>query len=83
MYGQVQGRRSCERIRGLAGQDCLATGIEMILRTSLWSLLWLVRPRTRGEARERLGAYRRILWRTLADRGFWAPRDPRRPGETS
>lgn len=60
----------------------LLTGIEMILRTSLWSLLWLVRPRTRGEARERLGAYRRILWRTLADRGFWAPRDPR-PGEAS
>ncbi len=60
----------------------LLTGIEMILRASLWSLLWLVRPRTRDEARDRLGAYRRILWRTLADRGFWAPRDPR-PGEAS
>ena len=60
----------------------LLTGLEMILRAGLWSLLWLVRPRTRGEARDRLGAYRRILWRTLADRGFWAPRDPR-PGEAS
>ena len=60
----------------------LLTGVEMILRAGLWSLLWLVRPRTRGESRDRLGAYRRILWRTLADRGFWAPRDPR-PGEAS
>ena len=60
----------------------LLTGVEMVLRASLWSLLWLVRPATRGEARDRLGAYRRILWRTLTDRGFWAPRDPR-PGEAS
>lgn len=60
----------------------LLTAVEMVLRTCLWSLLWMVRPVTRGESRDRLGAYRRILWRTLADRGYWAPRDPR-PGETS
>ena len=60
----------------------LLTAVEMILRASIWSLLWLGRPAVRGEARDRLGAYRRILWRTLADRGYWAPRDPR-PGGAS
>ena len=60
----------------------LLTAVEMVLRASIWSLLWPLRPAARGEARDRLGAYRRILWRTLADRGFWAPRDPR-PGRAS
>ena len=60
----------------------LLTAIEMILRAALWSLLWLGRPASRAEARDRLGAYRRILWRTVADRSYWAPRDPR-PGGAS
>ena len=58
----------------------LLTGLEMILRASIWSLLWLARPAARGEAADRLGAYRRILWRTAADRSYWAPRDPRSEG---
>lgn len=60
----------------------LLTGLEMILRSCVWSLLWVARPAVRGEAADRLGAYRRILWRTAADRTYWAPRDPR-PGAPS
>ena len=60
----------------------LLTAVEMVLRAGIWSLLRLARPAARGEAADRLGAYRRILWRTAADRGYWAPRDPR-PGGPS
>ncbi|MEE2657796.1 MAG: glycosyltransferase family 2 protein [Candidatus Latescibacterota bacterium] len=49
------------------------TVMEMVLRGGLWSLLWLV-PTHRGEAMLRLSAYRQILFRTLLDRSYWAPR---------
>ncbi|MDA0335063.1 MAG: glycosyltransferase family 2 protein [bacterium] len=58
----------------------MLTTVEMVLRTALWSVLWLARPAMRNEAVSRLAAYRVIFWRTISDRGYWAPRDgdPRR-----
>ena len=49
------------------------TLIEMILRSILWTVLWIFRPASRVEGRQRLGAYRTIFHRTLTDRTYWAP----------
>jgi GT2 family glycosyltransferase len=49
------------------------TLIEMILRSILWTVLWIFRPASRVEGRQRLGAYRTIFRRTLTDRTYWAP----------
>jgi hypothetical protein len=49
----------------------LITLPEMALRSALWGALALLSLRRRAEARERLGAYRTILWRTLTDRSYW------------
>ena len=54
----------------------LLTAIEMILRTGLWATAWVLKPGSRPEARDRLGAYRQIFNRTLTDRSYWAPRQP-------
>lgn len=62
------GRPHLHALRGL-------TVVEMALRTALWSALWLAQPALRGEAAQRLGAYRQILRRSLVDRTYWAPRD--------
>jgi len=51
----------------------LFTLIEMVLRSALWTLLWILRPTSRVEGRRRLGAYRTIFRRTLTDRAYWAP----------
>ena len=53
----------------------LLTTVEMVLRTMVWSALWMARPASRSETGSRLAAYRVILWRTIADRCYWAPRD--------
>ena len=50
------------------------TAVEMLLRSIIWTGgAWLAAPRRRGEARQRLAAYRRILHRTLLDRSYWDP----------
>ena len=64
------GRCRLQALRGL-------TLVEMVLRTALWSTVWLLRPNRRAEAADRLGAYRRIARRTLMDRSYWAPFDGR------
>ena len=51
----------------------LITLPEMALRSALWGTLALFSRRQRAEARERLCAYRTILWRTLTDRSYWRP----------
>jgi len=51
----------------------LLTLPEMALRSALWGGLALLSRRRRAEARERLRAYRTILWRTLTDRSYWRP----------
>ncbi|MBT6149393.1 MAG: glycosyltransferase family 2 protein [Gemmatimonadetes bacterium] len=51
----------------------LLTLIEMVLRSSLWSLVWIFRPGSRVESRQRLGAYCTIFRRTLTDRTYWSP----------
>lgn len=51
----------------------LLTAVEMLLRTTLWLCMWILRPADRGQARQRLKAYRIILRRTLFDRAYWAP----------
>ncbi|MSS70230.1 MAG: glycosyltransferase family 2 protein [Candidatus Latescibacteria bacterium] len=51
----------------------LITLPEMALRSALWGTLALFSLRRRAEARERLCAYRTILWRTLTDRSYWRP----------
>jgi GT2 family glycosyltransferase len=53
----------------------LLTIVEMLLRTGVWTAMWLLRPRARAEAVDRLAAYRSIFRRTLFDRYYWAPRD--------
>lgn len=52
----------------------LLTTVEMVLRSILWSVLWILRPSMRAEARSRLWAYRVITRRTIADRQYWSPR---------
>ena len=49
----------------------LVTLAEMALRSALWGMLGVFSSRRRREARERLRAYRTILWRTLTDRSYW------------
>ena len=66
------GRSRLHLLRGL-------TLVEMILRTLLWSALWLLQPGRRTEAADRLAAYRRISRRTLTDRSYWAPLDGASP----
>ena len=51
----------------------LLTLPEMALRSAIWGALAIFSPRRRAEARERLRAYRTILWRTLTDRSYWRP----------
>lgn len=51
----------------------LLTTIEMVLRSTLWTGLWLLRPSSRTEATQRLRAYRVIARRTITDRRYWAP----------
>ena len=51
----------------------LLTLPEMALRSAIWGALAIFSPRRRAEARERLCAYRTILWRTLTDRSYWRP----------
>lgn len=51
----------------------LITLPEMALRSALWGTLAIFSLRRRAEARERLRAYRTILWRTLTDRSYWSP----------
>lgn len=55
------------------------TVVEMLLRSLVWSGLRLAVPGRRCEARQRLAAYRRILYRTLADPAYWAPMVPTDP----
>ena len=49
------------------------TVVEMLLRSLVWSGLAVAVPGRRGEARQRLAAYRRILYRTIVDQSYWAP----------
>lgn len=49
------------------------TAVEMLLRSAIWSALWLAAPQRRIEAAQRLAAYRRILRRTLFDITYWDP----------
>ena len=51
----------------------ILTVVEMLLRSLVWSGLGLAAPSRRCEARQRLAAYRRILYRTIADPVYWAP----------
>lgn len=51
----------------------LITLPEMALRSALWGALAVLSLRRRAEARQRLCAYRTILWRTLTDRSYWRP----------
>ncbi len=55
------------------------TVVEMALRSVLWGAIFALRPSRRDGARERLGAYRTILRRTLRDRSYWAPADAEAP----
>lgn len=66
LYSKHFGRGSALALRWL-------TVLEMGLRAAVWSALLACRPRRRGEARQRLGAYAEILRRTLTDRSYWAP----------
>ena len=55
----------------------LLTVVEMVLRATLWMFLTLLSPRHRSEGWQRLGAYRKILFKTCAKRSYWAPLDAR------
>jgi hypothetical protein len=54
----------------------LLTLIEMMLRSLLWGALFFLWPRRRGESGQRLQAYRRIFYKSLAERSYWAPQPP-------
>jgi len=49
------------------------TVVEMVLRTVMWTGVYLMRPGVREEGGQRLRAYRTILRRTIFDRNYWAP----------
>lgn len=51
----------------------LLTAVEMVLRSLLWSAVALLLSERRSEGRQRLGAYREILQKTVFDRSYWAP----------
>ena len=51
----------------------LLTVIEMLLRSALWILPFLLPSGRRNEGGLRLRAYWRILRRTVTDRSYWAP----------
>ena len=51
----------------------LLTMVEMVLRFLLWGSLFLVHPRRREEGRQRLRAYREILFKSITERTYWAP----------
>jgi GT2 family glycosyltransferase len=51
----------------------LLTAVEMLLRSLVWGFLFLALPARRNEARQRLQAYCRIFWKSLAQRSYWSP----------
>ena len=51
----------------------LLTMVEMVLRFLLWGGLFLMRPPRRQEGRQRLRAYRQILFKCIAEKAYWAP----------
>ena len=51
----------------------LLTMVEMVLRFLLWGGLFLMRPPRREEGRQRLRAYRQILFKCVAEKAYWAP----------
>jgi len=55
----------------------LLTAVEMVLRSLLWSAVALLLSTRRSEGRQRLGAYREILQKTVFDRSYWAPLENR------
>tara|TARA_Y100000588_G_scaffold99848_1_gene108511 strand:+ start:416 stop:1390 length:975 start_codon:yes stop_codon:yes gene_type:complete len=57
----------------------LLTLIEMTLRSLLWGALFFLRPRRRSEIGQRLWAYRRIFYKSLMERSYWAPQAPQAP----
>ena len=55
----------------------LLTVVEMLLRTCGWTARTLLHVECRREGRQRLGAYRQILLKTLVERSYWAPLETR------
>ena len=49
------------------------TVVEMVLRFLIWSQLFLLFPGHREEGRQRLCAYLEILFRSIAQKAYWAP----------
>ena len=55
----------------------LLTMVEMVLRSLVWGSLFPWLPARRNEIRQRLQAYREILLRSLIEKAYWAPFQPR------
>ena len=51
----------------------LLTVLEMVLRFFIWAHLFLLFPGRRKEGRQRLHAYGEILFRSIAEKAYWAP----------
>ena len=51
----------------------LLTIVEMVLRSVIWSAVFLLFAARRNESRQRLQAYGTILYKTLRQRSYWAP----------
>ena len=51
----------------------LLTVVETVLRSAIWSVVFLLFATQRQESRQRLQAYRTILYKTLRQRSYWAP----------
>lgn len=51
----------------------LLTVVEMVLRIMIWAHFFLLLPGRREEGRKRLHAYGEILFRSIAEKAYWAP----------
>jgi GT2 family glycosyltransferase len=69
LFNKYFGRRQVFVLR-------LLTIVEMLLRSVVWSGFFMLFPSRRDESRQRLRAYREILFKSVGERTYWAPLQP-------